>query len=94
MLKALFIPNYLDCNYLLSLVVEALKGLAETTTTKFLHNFVTITQMVLHNYLVVTTVVVISIIIHKCRRAFNLLRLVTNKIHLRILKDFYFFIVC
>lgn len=63
MLKSLFIPDNLDRDKRLCLVIQALERLAETSAPEEAHHFIPVRQMVLHHHLIVAPLIIKAIII-------------------------------
>lgn len=61
-LELLLVPDDFNGHHLLSLVVQALDGLSETTLAQELEDFVSVAKMVLKNYLIIALVIVVSMV--------------------------------
>ncbi len=78
----------------MQLVVEAFHCLAETSTTKFFQNFISVSKMVFDYNLVITTFIIIATVGLYSVWSFNFpWAAITKEIHLIVRLNFYSFII-
>ncbi len=71
-MKSFLVPDNLDSNLLVGLVVTTFKGLSEAALSKEIENLIPVDQMILEHDLVVPSIIIETIIVLKMRRGLNL----------------------
>lgn len=92
LIHILFLVFYeLKCYFFLCFVVYTLQSSTKTSFSKKFDSLISITNMVAINHLIISIFIVVSKVVFKMRTALNFLNtLVSNKVYLRVLKDFSF----